>query len=184
MDELRREKTKGLSLPYLLKAALMRLIYGKKFHTPGFGLAAQLFASTAREVLKELGPEKGEALLKRAVESFGRERGRRIAATVTGKEKPLSLRNWIIHTDIDPSNFPAKPDFPDGDLRAKVKDCAFIRAAERWGMKEYAAIYCKYADYAILDGYNPDVKLVLKTRHETGEDHCVFRYILKEENKH
>jgi hypothetical protein len=97
--------------------------------------------------------------------------------------KPLSLRNWIIHTDVDPVNFPAKPDFPGGDLRAKVKDCSFIRAAEKWGMKDYAAIYCKYADYAILDGYNPDVKLVLKTRHETGEDHCVFRYILKEENK-
>jgi hypothetical protein len=180
MNELAREKKKGLSLLYLVKAAVMRKFIGERHHTPGFGLAAQLFASMAREVIDTMGPEEGEKLIRRAVESFGRERGSRIAKTVAAKKKPLSLRNWIIYTDISPSNFPAKAEFPEGDLEARVKDCAFIKAAEQWGLNKYAALYCKYADYAILDGYNPDVHLTLKNRHETGADHCVFRYRMKE----
>ena len=97
--------------------------------------------------------------------------------------KPLSLRNWLIYTDISPVNFAARPAFPDGDLEACVGACTFIEAARKWGLVDYARLYCKYADYAILGGYNPDVTLVLKDRHSTGRDVCVFRYIMKEENK-
>jgi hypothetical protein len=179
MNELDREKKKGLGLLYLVKAALMRKLIRGRHQTPGFGLAAQLFAVMAREVIGKLGPVEGEALIKRAVESFGRERGKRIAQTVSGMKKPLSLRNWTIYTDIAPSNFPAKVAFPDGDLEAKVEKCAFMAAADRWDLRKYAALYCKYADYAILDGYNPDVKLSLESRHDTGKNHCVFSYRVK-----
>ncbi|HPV97242.1 MAG TPA: L-2-amino-thiazoline-4-carboxylic acid hydrolase [Spirochaetota bacterium] len=183
MNELEREKSRGLSLSYLIKVLFMRLGLGKRHHTPGFGLAAQLFSVVAKHVLAELGPERGEELLKKAIEEFGNERGRRIAETVRSRGKPLSLRNWIIYTDIAPENFAARPSFPEGDLQAKVGNCNFFNAAERWGLGEYAKIYCKYADYAILNGYNPDVTLLLEQRQWSGRDHCIFRYVMKEENK-
>jgi hypothetical protein len=183
MNELEREKKKGLSFPYLLKVVFMRLAAGKKYQTPGFGLAGQLFATVAKEVINRLGPQEGEKLLRAAVEEFGRERGGRIAATVKGRGKPLSLRNWLIHTDISPDNFEAKPSFPGGDLVACVGNCTFMKAASQWGLAEYAKIYCKYADYAILGGYNPDVTLLLEDRHGTGRDFCRFQYIMKDENR-
>ncbi len=183
MNELDREKQRGLSFSYLIRVIFMRKKIGKKYQTPGFGLAAQLFATVAKHVIRRLGPDEGEKLLKGAIEEFGRERGRRIAETVQSRGKPLSLRNWLIYTDISPENFDARPAFPDGDLEACVGNCTFIEAAGKWGLTEYAKIYCKYADYAILDGYNPEVTLVLKDRHASGKDHCVFRYIMKEENK-
>lgn len=179
MNDLDREKKKGLGLLYLIKAAVMRMLIGKKYHTPGFGFAALLFASVTREVIAELGQDKGEELIKRAVESFGKERGKRIAARVAQKGKPLSLRNWIIYTDISGSNFPAKVTFPEGDLEARVGTCSFMKAADQWGLREYASLYCRYADYAILDGYNPDVRLTLKSRHQTGNEYCTFRYRMK-----
>jgi hypothetical protein len=58
-----------------------------------------------------------------------------------------------------------------------------MEAAESWGFKEYASYYCRYVDYAILEGYNSDVKLELLSRHNTGKDYCLFRYIMKEGNK-
>ncbi|MCJ7771919.1 MAG: L-2-amino-thiazoline-4-carboxylic acid hydrolase [Desulfobacterales bacterium] len=183
MNDLQREKKKGISFPYLAKGAYKRLLAGIKYQTPGFGLASQLFSTMAKHIIEKLGPEEGEALIKQAVESFGRERGKRIAEVVQSKGKPLSLANWLIYTDISPKNFAAKPSLPDGDLEAKVGNCFFYNAAEKWGLGEYAKLYCKYADYAILDGYNPDVKLLLEQRQKTGKDHCVFRYIMKEENK-
>lgn len=180
---LEREKKKGLSIWYLKDVIFKRLIYRKKYHTPGFGLAAQLFACMSKQIIEELGPEKGEELIKKAVVNFGRQRGSRIAERVKAQGKPLSFKNWLTYTDIDSGNFPVSPKSENGDLLAPVTDCSFNKAAEQWDMVEYSSLYCKYADYAILEGYNPDVKLVLEQRHAKGKDHCLFRYIMKEENK-
>lgn len=183
MDDIRREKKKGLSRWYLKDVLLRRRILGSTFHTPGFGFAAQLFAVMSRFIIKKLGPEEGEALIREAVTSFGRERGRRIAAVVKGLGKPLTFKNWLLYTDIHGSNFEARPSIDRDDLVAEVHRCTFMEAAQRWGLTEYASLYCKYADYAILEGYNPDILLELHTRHETGKEYCLFRYIMKEENK-
>ncbi len=183
MNDLEKEKKKGLSIGYLKDVIIRRLFIGKKYHTPGFGIAAQLFASMSREIIEKLGQEEGEAVIKKAVESFGKERGKRIAGRVKALGKPLSFKNWLIYTDIDGSNFPVKPRIENNDLVAPVTECSFNHAASRWGLDEYSCLYCKYADYAILEGYNPDVKLVLEQRHQTGKDHCLFRYIMKEDNK-
>ena len=184
MDELTREKTNGLDFDYLDDVLHQKKDIGDKFLTPGFGLAAQLFSVVAKHVIKRLGSEEGEALLKEAVEEFGLERGKRIAEKVKMEDKPLSLKNWLIYTDIDSfKNFRPVTSTPNGDFVAKIKHCTFINAAKEWNLEEYAKIYCKYVDYKILEGYNPDVKLILDSRHDTGKSRCVFRYVMKEDNK-
>jgi hypothetical protein len=183
MNDLEREKKKGLSIWYLKDVLIRRRLIGKKYQTPGFGLAAQLFATMCRTIIKKLGPDEGEALIREAVQAFGRERGRRIAQRVKALGKPLSIKNWLIYTDIDGGNFPVKPYIDNNDLVAPVAECSFNRAAREWGLEEYSCLYCRDADYAILEGYNPDIKLILKQRHETGKDHCLFRYIIRESNK-
>jgi L-2-amino-thiazoline-4-carboxylic acid hydrolase len=182
MDDLQMEKDEGFSWEYLGEVPQKKEEAGDKYLTPGFGLAGQLFASVAKVLLDRLGPEEGEALLKEAVDYFGMERGRRIARRVKEQGLPLTFKNWLIHTDIGSENFGNIPDLDNSDLVVKVGDCTFFKAAEEWRLGEYAKIYCKYADYAILRGYNPDIKLVLDTRHSSGEEHCCFRYIMKEAN--
>ena len=183
MNDLAKEKKKGLSLWYLKDVLIRRRIVRDKYHTPGFGLTAQLFATMCKFIIEKLGEEEGKALIRKAVEYFGRQRGGRIAETVKQLGKPLSFKNWLTYTDIDSGNFPFKATIDNHDLVAKVGACSFVTAAEKWGLGEYAAIYCKYADFAILDGYNPDIKLVLEQRQKSGQNHCLFRYIMKEENK-
>ena len=183
MDESKKEREEGLDWDYLMDVPQRKEEIGTDYQTPGFGLAAQLFASVAKFVIDRLGPEEGEALLKEAVEYFGRERGRHIAERVKAMGKPLTLKNWLIYTDIDTANFQPVPSLEEGDLVARVSDCTFYEAAEEWGLGEYARIYCKYADYAILGEYNPDVKMTVSPRQVSGEDYCVFRYIMKEENE-
>ena len=183
MNDLEREKKKGLSIWYLKDVRLRRKLIGRRYQTPGFGLAAQLFATMCKVIIQKLGLTEGEALIKEAVEAFGHERGKRIAQKVAAQGKPLSFKNWLIYTDIDGGNFPVKPYIENHDLLAPVCGCSFYKAASEWGLEEYAGIYCKYADYAILEGYNPDIKLILEQRGKTGKDHCLFRYIMKETNK-
>ncbi len=179
MNDLEREKKKGLSLWYLKDVLLRKKLVGKKFQTPGFGLAAQLFAVMCKVIIKKLGKEEGEAVIKECVETFGLQRGKMIAEKVKKMGKPLSFKNWLIYTDISGSNFPVNPRIENFDLIAPVKECSFNKAAKQWGLEEYSCLYCKYADFAILEGYNPDIKLVLEQRHKTGKDYCRFQYIMK-----
>lgn len=183
MDDLKREKEEGFDIEYMSDTLEKKKDVGEKFQTLGFGLAAQLFSVVAKHIMDKLGPEEGEALLKDAVEEFGFERGKRIAKNVTDAGKPLTFKNWLIYTDINSINFHPTASMKNGDFIAKIKKCSFMKAAEDWGLKDYAKIYCKYVDYKILEGYNPDVKLILDDRHTTGSSRCVFKYIMKERNK-
>jgi len=183
MDDLLREKRNGVSRWYLKDVRLKRRTLGRESRIPGFGLAALLCGTMCKVMVERLGWEKAEELVKEAVQRFGKERGRRIAARVSLLGKPLSLKNWLIYSDIASDNFLASPRIDNDDLVASVSTCTFDGAAKAWGLGEYSRLYCKYADHAILEGYNPDVKLVLEDRHVTGRDHCVFRYVMKQQKQ-
>lgn len=180
MNDLKREKAKGISLWHLKDVPVKRMFRGKKHRVPEFGHAARLFSIMAKHVIERLGPEAGEEVIRAAIEEFAFRRGQDIARNVRDQGLPLSLKNWIIHSDIDPQNFKIEIDFPEGDLRAKVGRCTWHQAAAEWGLTEYAKLYCKYADYKILEGYNPEVRLTLEDRHQTGRDHCLFQYRMKD----
>ena len=183
MKDLEREKEVGFDMDYLSDVLDKKKEIGIKYQTPGFGLAAQLFSSVAKFVIDKLGAKEGEQLLKEAVEYFGKERGKRIAERVKAEKKPLTFKNWLIYTDIDSSNFRPIASVDDNDFIAKIRHCTFYDAAEEWGLSEYAKIYCKYVDYKILEGYNPDITLILKERQASGKNYCIFRYIMQEKNK-
>ncbi len=57
MDDLRREKEKGLSRWYLKDVLFKRRRIGGTYHTPGFGFAAQLFAVMSKFIIARLGHE-------------------------------------------------------------------------------------------------------------------------------
>jgi len=183
MNDLKRENEQGFDMEYLGDVLDNKKELGVKYQTPGFGLAAQLFSSVAKFVIEKLGPGEGEKLLKEAIEYFGKERGKRIAERVKAEGKPLTFKNWLTYTDINSSNFRPIASIEDGDFIAKIRHCTFYNAAEEWGLGDYAKIYCKYVDYKILEGYNPDIKLILKERQATGKNRCIFRYIMRSDNK-
>ena len=133
------EKKKGLDWDDLMDVPGKKEEIGSQYQTPGFGLAAQLFCCVAKCVMEKMGPEQGEALLKEAVEHFGKERGRRIAQRVKVEGKPLTFRNWLIYTDIDSDrNFSAEPDIQDGeDQHTNGRLAHTSLTAEKAGPAEY-----------------------------------------------
>jgi hypothetical protein len=183
VEDRRWEREKGLDYGYLADVPEKRERVGDGFQTAGFGIAAQLFSSVAKFVIEKLGPEEGEALLEEAVKYFGNQRGSRIADRVRAQGKPVTFKNWLIYSDIDArANFHSHSSIDAGDLVVRVDGCTFCQAAEEWGLGDYAAIYCRVNDPAIIEGYSPDVKLILKERQATGEDFCLFRYVVKKKD--
>jgi len=181
MDELEKEKKEGFSWDYLADVPAKKEEIGDKYQIPGWGLGATLFSFVAKTVIEELGPKKGEALLKKAIEEFGRARGRRIAGIVKGLGKPPTLKNWFIYNDMDTINTNPEPiDITNGDFVMKTGECVLWNITREFDLGDFSQFFCKYADYAVLEGYNQDIKLVKAYRYQTGKDHCVFRYIMKE----
>jgi len=184
MDELEKEKKEGLSWDYLADVLPKKEEIGSKYQIPSWGLGTSLFSSVAKAVIEELGPDKGEALLKKAIEEFDRARGRRIAGIVEGLGEPLTLKNWFIYGDMDPRNSNPQPiDIVNGDYLMKTGECVLWNTAGEFGLRDFSQFFCKYADEAVLEGYNPDIKLIKNYRYQTGKDHCLFRFITKESNK-
>ncbi len=180
MDELEKEKRAGISWGDLADVATLREQLGDRYQVPGWGMGVVLFSFVAKAVIKELGPQKGEALLKEALIEFGHARGKRIAGIVKDLGRPLTLKNWITYGDMDPKNMSPKPAVEDGDFIMRTGNCVVWAAAAEFGVSQYSQIFCRYADDAILEGYNPEIKLVKNIRYQTGSDHCLFRYIAKE----
>jgi len=184
MDELEKEKKEGLSWDYLADVLPRKEEIGDKYQIPGWGLGATLFSFTFKAVIEELGPKKSEALLKKAIEEFGRARGRRTAGIVKGLGKPLTLKNLLIYNDMDPRNANPQPiDIANGDFVMKTGECVLWNTTREFGLSDFSQFFCKYNDDAVIEGYNPDIKLIKDYRYQTGKDHCVFRYIIKESNK-
>ncbi|MCP4763573.1 MAG: L-2-amino-thiazoline-4-carboxylic acid hydrolase [archaeon] len=183
MDDLEREKKIGFDIEYIANVLDQRRDLKGKYYTPGFGLAAQLFSCMAKHIVKKLGAEEGEKVVKDAVEEFGLERGKRIAEKVKALGKPLSFKNWLVYSDIDTINFKPISSVSNEDFITKIKKCTFYNAAAEWGLEEYSKMYCNYVDYKIVEGYNPDILLKLEQRQDTGKKRCVFQYTMKEDNK-
>jgi hypothetical protein len=183
MDELEIEKKQGISWDYLADIPAKRKEIGDKYQFNGWGLGAVQFSYLAKAVIEELGPEKGEVLIKKAVEEYGRARGRRIAEVVKGLGKPLSLKNFLIYADMDTQSFKSRADIVDNDLEIKWGKCDHWDTALEFGVGDYWKFSCKYLDDAIQEGYNPETKVIKETRHDSGKNHCMLRYVTRDSNK-
>ncbi len=178
MGELEKERKEGMDWETLGQAMSERQEVGATYITPLAGLFGQLFALTTKIVIEKLGPAEGEALIKEVVERFAEERGRRIAEKVKALRKPLTLKNFFVHNDLDSSGVVSDlaTEIEDGDLLFKIGACNICRGAQEWGLREYVHRYCRYVDVAILRAYNPEIKLEVSRTLTGGDEVCCFRY--------
>ncbi|MBI5118624.1 L-2-amino-thiazoline-4-carboxylic acid hydrolase [Candidatus Poribacteria bacterium] len=181
MDELEREQREGMDWETLGKAMSERQEAGTTYITPLAGLFGQFFAITTKILIEKFGPAEGEALIKEVVERFAEERGRRIAGKVRALGKPLTLKNFFVHNDLDSAGVTSDvvADIEDGDLLLNISSCNICRGSQEWGLREYAHRYCRYVDVAILRAYNPEIKLQVSKTLTGGDEACCFRYSVR-----
>ena len=128
--------------------------FGPRQHAVMFGLLAEA-------ICKHYGP-KADALLLEAVETYGEERGRRMAARCRKNGDPLddmasyfaycewSWRGESVRTAND-------PDCPHVSFR--MLKCPWHTAWRENGLEDVGHFYCRCVDRAILRGFNPAFRL-------------------------
>jgi hypothetical protein len=180
MDDADRERREGVDWDYLTEGLKEKEALKGEYYTSHVALFGQMFSLMAKTIIDALGRERGEEIIKKAVEDFGEERGRRIAQRVKALGKPLSFRNFLIYTDLDTSAILSyMPKIENGNLLLEIDRCDFSQGARDWGLLEYFNYYCRYVDEAILRGYNPDLKLEVPKNISAGDDICFFKYTIK-----
>jgi hypothetical protein len=179
MDEIQKEKSEGLSWEYLGEAMKERAELSGEPITPMAALMGQMFAVFAKNVIDEVGTEKGEAIIKKAVEDFGQTRGKRIAEKVKARGLPLSFKNFLIYMDLDTSAAnKSVPNIDGKDLTLTIHQCFIRDGACDLALEPYFHYYCKWIDRAILFGYNPELTIEITKFLSGGDDVCFFRYIV------
>ncbi len=179
MDEIQKEKSQGLSWEYLGEAMKEKAELSGRYITPMPALMGQMFAVLAKTVIDEVGLEKGEAIIKKAVEDFGQTRGKRIAEKVKARGLPLSFKNFLIHMDLDTTTANTSvPDIEGKDLTLTINRCFILDGARDLDLERYFHYYCQWIDRAILFGYNPDLSIEISKVLSGGDDVCFFRYIV------
>lgn len=137
---------------------------------------AVLFGALARRTLEAFG-DAAPALLQRAVERYGRERGGRMAqrAAQWGVEPDmlayLAFSEWRY-----PHHFVKSVESRQPVYTTLVHQCPWCRAWKEHGQQEYGPWYCRYVDEALVKGFNPQLELKVHSNLSEGADSCRFEW--------
>lgn len=166
----------GITMDDLMEYAQQRQEVGDKYAVPGEKHLMHLLASVAREAEAEFG-KKGLEMVERAVGRFGEERGRGIAQRAREAGKPLTLMNFFLHSDLNTAfGIEMTPELVDGEFHVRIAKCGLNDWLKELRLEQYGKHYCIPVDIAILRGYNPKLKLEIKSRLTCGADCCHFVY--------
>lgn len=147
-------------------------LFGPKQHAVMFGLLA-------REICRHFGAD-ADALLLAAVETYGEERGRRMAARCTKNGDPLDdMASYFAYCEwswpgesIRTENDPECP-----HVSFRMLKCPWHTAWRESGLEDFGVYYCRCVDRAILRGFNPAFRLSLPSCLPQNPDAgCAFHW--------
>lgn len=137
---------------------------------------ALVFAFTARALFSHVEKETAEAILQRAVISYGNERGRRMAARARRNGHPLTMANYLAYGEWA---------LPRGEMqyrflaktphaRIAITQCPWHRIWQEEGLAGFGPYFCREIDRALVQGFNPDLRLEIRSVLTLGGNCCDF----------
>lgn len=147
-------------------------IFGPKQHAVMFGLLA-------RQICMHFGPD-ADALLLTAVETYGWERGRRMAARCLKNGDSLNdMASYFAYCEWSwPGESVRTENDPDcPHISFRMLACPWHTAWRENGLEDYGFYYCRCVDRAILRGFNPAFRLSLPSCLPKNPDEgCAFHW--------
>lgn len=107
---------------------------------------------------------------------YARQRGGRMAKRVARNNEPLDCLHYMAYSEWspEPGTMRAEDVCFQPEVITHAYVCPWFTTWQRMGFVEEGKEYCKYIDYHLVKGYNPDLTLnVTSTRPEGGE-YCEF----------
>lgn len=139
---------------------------------------ALLFSCIAKSLMDKVGKEKGEPLIRKAVQIYGHQRGKRMALRARANTHALTMANYLAYGEWSVPK--EEMDFRLVDktphARMQVVKCPWHSAWEKRGLIEFGKYFCKEIDEALVHGFNPDLTIEIKSTQTNGGSHCEFLF--------
>lgn len=145
-----------------------------KFHVEQH---AMMYALLVRAAFDCLGEDADHAV-REATVLYGRQRGERMRARAIEKGIPLDAAGYFALQEWqpDPDDFVSEIEQKTPCLINRQKLCPWAQAWKLFSMEKYGKLYCRDVDLAIIQGFDPSLKLELDCTLSAGAGCCRFTY--------
>ena len=138
-------------------------------------IEARMAGPLIRAFTEELGEEKALSIVKNVIENLAREAGRDLAEWVGGNglgefEKGLEL--WTRDNALEIEVLERS----DTRFCMNVTKCRYAEMYKELGVSELGKVLSCTRDFALIEGFNPDITLTRTQTIMEGAGFCDFRY--------
>lgn len=137
---------------------------------------ALLFAWLSRAAILRVGKVQGKAIVREAVRRYGAQRGRRMASRAQANGQPLTMADYLAFGEWQASAEEMAQDSRAAgpNLHSQVQRCPWNDAWEAHDLMPFGGIYCLDIDEALVHGFNPELRLDVRSTLTGGDECCEF----------
>ena len=146
-------------------------------------IQAQVLVPLVKTLQAELGEERANALVRKALDRLYRELGERWwraqQASDLGRNVAPLFRKFASGDALDYEVVKQAPDA----FEVNVTSCRYAKFYKELGEPELGFLLVCSADFPMAESFGPEVRLTRTQTIMQGAAHCDFRYALKESGK-
>ena len=139
------------------------------------GLLIGLYGKTLEEHLGEYGLD----IFANAIMRYAHERGQRMRKRAVRDGRRLDHETFLSYGELQ---IPSNPDDYSIGSESPVYTlcchrCMWQESWVRYGLERYGALYCRYVDLHLIQGFHPDLAMITRSALGLGDSCCTFSYV-------
>ncbi len=137
---------------------------------------ALLFALISKLLIREIGIEKGEPMIRKAVREYGRQRGKRMALRAKENGHSLTMDNYFAYGEWAVTKNEMKFKFIEKTPHARMNifQCPWYETWKDSRLLEFGKYFCQEIDAALVHGFNPQLVIHVNSTRTNGGEYCDF----------
>ncbi len=139
---------------------------------------AILYAFIARSVIQAIGKDKGEPIIEEAVKIYGLQRGNRMALRAIEDGHKLTMDTFLAYGEweADSDEIELNTEQHGSDFKTIITKCPWYETWKEYELLDYGKHYCSNIDAALVEGFNPDLKMKIDSTQTNGGEQCDFLF--------
>lgn len=139
---------------------------------------ALLYVWLSRAAVQQCGEQDGETLMRRAVRIYGKQRGHRMALRARQNRHELTMANYLAYGEwsVPKGEMEQKIHEKSPHVRACIHRCPWHETWKKHNLISYGRSYCQEVDEALVNGFNPELKLSINSVQTLGDPCCEFLF--------
>ncbi len=141
-------------------------------------IEALIAAPIIKAFMEEFGNEKCLPIIKEVIAGLGRESGKLLAAFVGGNQLTDLAKGLPLFTQGGALEFEVVEITPER-IAVNITRCKYAEMYREHGLSEFGSLLSCGRDYALIEGFNPDLRLERNQTIMEGADYCDFCFSSK-----